>query len=242
MMHLLKWPGLNYLSLPFLETKYELCRTLIWLGISCTAYSLPDAHTEPLSLLTKIRKPHQQQQQKTLQCILHIALFYGIKVLLKRRQKSGVIWGISGLRKEEYRCIMNLTSAQNIWDFFRVKFSKVSWSLLEHCSTAKSLSCILSAKKIYSQFSHILLWIPGPKRERKRGSTTKFFPRRKDGNIVLQYLKTCAPKCQTENRSEKAHTYQFWKWFFFFFLFFKYLSLWRYSYCIHINFQLSKQN
>lgn len=77
------------------------------------------------------------------------------------------------------------------------KFPDLCWNIVLQ---RNPLAAFSQPRKFHSQFSHILLWIPGSERERKRGSTTKFFPRKKDGNIVLQHLKTCT-QCQPEKKN-----------------------------------------
>lgn len=117
------------------------------------------------------------------------------------------------------------------------KFPDLCWNIVLR---QNPLAASSQPRKLHSQFSHILLWIPGSDRERKRGSTAIFFPRKKDGNIVLQHLKTCTQGQPEEKNWKGTQTLTSFENYYFYFFFPKCLSLWRYYYFIHMNFQQTK--
>lgn len=94
------------------------------------------------------------------------------------------------------------------------KFPDLCWNIVLRQNLLAASS---QPRKLHSQFSHILLWIPGSDRERKRGSTAIFFPRKKDGNIVLQHLKTCTQGQPEEKNWKGTQTLTSFEIFFFFF-------------------------
>lgn len=149
-------------------------------------------------------KPTSNSSRK-LSSGFHILLsFMESKSCWKEDRSLGWFGALRGSEKKNTDMLW-LTSAQNIWNFFRGNFWKVSWSLLEHCSTAKSLSCTLSAKRaLFPVFTHFILdsWL----RERKEKRLNHYiFSKEERWQYCLAASQNLCSQCQPENRREEAH-------------------------------------